>query len=352
MTMKQNEMSDVLQTKRVAVTGGTGLIGSHLVAELLKRGCRVKLLVRDMRRIGQLRATLSRMGAESYYGRIEFCETELNNPHTLASALAGVGVVFHCAALVTFDPEEDEKVVAVNTEITTHVVNACLRCEVELLVHISSIATLGACRPGQRAIDETCILSNPVGRSPYSISKIYAENVVRRGMTQGLRAVIVNPSVVIGEGEPHSSSSRLVAFAMRRRLFYTKGVKGYVDVRDVARAAVLLAETSQAVGKRFIISAENLSFKALFSMAARISGHWPPVICMGSRALNGIYKVEKLLYRWFGRRPILSEALIANACDASYYDSGRMRNLLGFEYTPIRETLERVIHYYQKQEKR
>ena len=71
MAMKQNEMSDVLQTKRVAVTGGTGLIGSHLVAELLKRGCRVKLLVRDMRRIRQLRETLSRMGAESYYGRIE-----------------------------------------------------------------------------------------------------------------------------------------------------------------------------------------------------------------------------------------------------------------------------------------
>lgn len=350
--MKQSEASDALQPKRVAVTGGTGLIGSHLVAELLKRGCRVKLLVRDMRRIGQLRETLSRMGAESYYGRIEFCETELNNPHTLASVLAGVEVVFHCAALVTLDPEEDEKVVSVNTEMTTHIVNVCLSVGVKLLLHFSSIATLGPCRFGQNAINETCVLSNPVGRSPYSVSKIYAENVVRRGMVQGLRAIIVNPSVVIGEGNMHSGSSRLVAFAMRRRLFYTDGVKGYVDVRDVARAAVRLAETPQAVGKRFIVSAENLSFKALFSMAARISGHCPPMLRAGRNVLNGIYKTEKLLYRWFGRRPILSEALIANACDASYYDSGRMRNLLGFEYTPIRETLERVIHYYQKQEKR
>lgn len=349
--MKQNEMSDVLQTKRVAVTGGTGLIGSHLVAELLKRGCRVKLLVRDMRRIRQLRETLSRMGAESYYGRIEFCETELNNPHTLASALAGVGVVFHCAALVTFDPEEDEKVVSVNTEITTHVVNACLRCEVELLVHISSIATLGSCRLGQQAIDETCILSNPVGRSPYSVSKIYAENAVQRGMVEGLRAVIVNPSVVIGEGDMNSSSSRLVAYAMHRRVFYTKGVKGYVDVRDVARAAVRLAETPQAVGKRFIVSAENLSFGALFSMAARISDHWPPLIPVGRRVLTGIYKVEKLLNKWFGRRPILSETLIANACDESYYDNSRMKNLLNFTYTPIRETLKRVVHYYKGQTK-
>lgn len=347
--MKQNEMSDVLQTKRVAVTGGTGLIGSHLVAELLKRGCRIRLLVRDMRRVGQLHKTLSRMEADSYFGRIEFYETELNNPHTLASALAGVGVVFHCAALVTFDPEKDEKVVAVNTEITTHVVNACLRCGVGLLVHVSSIATLGSCRPGQRAIDETCILSNPVGRSPYSVSKIYAENVVQRGMVEGLRAVIVNPSVVIGEGDLNSSSSRLVAYAMRRRLFYTNGVKGYVDVRDVARAAVGLAEMPQAIGKRFIVSAENLTFGTLFSMAARISGHWPPLIPVGRRVLTGIYKVEKLLNKWFGRRPILSEALIDNACDMSYYDNSRMKNLLNFTYTPIRETLERVIRYYKRQ---
>lgn len=349
--MKQSEMSGVLQTKRIAVTGGTGLIGSHLVAELLKRGCRVKLLVRDMRRIGQLRETLSRMGAESYYGRIEFCETELNNPHTLTSALTDIEVVFHCAALVTLDPEEDEKVVLVNTEITTHVVNACLRCGVELLVHISSIATLGECRIGQNTVDEMCILSNPVGRSSYSVSKIYAENTVQRGMVEGLRAVIVNPSVVIGEGDLNSSSSRLVAYAMRRRLFYTNGVKGYVDVRDVARAAVGLAEIPQAIGKRFIVSAENLTFGTLFSMAARISGHWPPLIPVGRRVLTGIYKVEKLLNKWFGRRPILSETLIANACDESYYDNSRMKNLLNFTYTPIRETLERVVHYYKGQTK-
>lgn len=347
--MKQSEMSGVLQTKRIAVTGGTGLIGSHLVAELLKRGCRIRLLVRDMRRVGQLHKTLSRMEADSYFGRIEFYETELNNPHTLAAALTDMEVVFHCAALVTFDPEKDEKVVAVNTEITMHVVNACLRCGVGLLVHVSSIATLGSCRPGQRAIDETCILSNPVGRSPYSVSKIYAENVVQRGMVEGLRAVIVNPSVVIGEGDMNSSSSRLVAYAMHRRVFYTKGVKGYVDVRDVARAAVRLAETPQAVGKRFIVSAENLSFGALFSMAARVSGHWPPLIPLGRRVLTGFYKVEKLLNKWFDRRPILSEALIANACDMSYYDNSRMKNLLNFTYTPIRETLERVIRYYKRQ---
>lgn len=349
MAMKQNEMSDVLQTKRVAVTGGTGLIGSHLVAELLKRGCRVKLLVRDMRRVGQLHKTLSRMEADSYFGRIEFYETELNNPHTLAAALTDMEVVFHCAALVTFDPERADEVVLVNTEITTHVVNACLQCGVGLMVHISSIATLGSCRLGQRAIDETCILNNPVGRSPYSVSKIYAENAVQRGMVEGLRAVIVNPSVVIGEGDLNSSSSRLVAYAMHRRVFYTKGVKGYVDVRDVARAAVRLAETPQAVGKRFIVSAENLTFGTLFSMAARISDHWPPLIPLGRRVLTGIYKVEKLLNKWFGRRPILSEALIANACDMSYYDNSRMKNLLNFTYTPIRETLERVIRYYKRQ---
>lgn len=170
------------------------------------------------------------------YDRIEFRQTALNNPHTLREAVRGTQVLFHCAAQVSFDPERADDIVSSNTEITTHIVNSCLECGVGLLVHCSSIATLGEPRHEGEPVTESCTLDSPVGKSAYAISKIYAENIVRRGIAQGLKAVIVNPAIVIGEGNWTSGSSLLIAFGARGGFFYTRGVKSYVDVRDVARA--------------------------------------------------------------------------------------------------------------------
>lgn len=217
-------------------------MGSHLTAELLREGCSVRLIVRNAGKTDLLKATLRRMGVADRYDRIEFRQTALNNPHTLREAVRGTQVLFHCAAQVSFDPERADDIVSSNTEITTHIVNSCLECGVGLLVHCSSIATLGEPRHEGEPVTESCTLDSPVGKSAYAISKIYAENIVRRGIAQGLKAVIVNPAIVIGEGNWTSGSSLLIAFGARGGFFYTRGVKSYVDVRDVARAMVLLAQ--------------------------------------------------------------------------------------------------------------
>ena len=167
------------------------MVGSHLVAELLRAGCTVRMLVRDIKRQQLLHRTLERMGVSSFYDRIEFRETALNNPHALREAVEGTDVLFHCAAQVSFDPERSDEIIVANTELATHVVNACLDSGVGLLVHVSSVATLGPARPGEKLVDETCIPDSLVGLSAYSVSKFYAENIVRRGALQGLRTVVV-----------------------------------------------------------------------------------------------------------------------------------------------------------------
>ena len=256
-------------------------MGSHLTAELLREGCSVRLIVRNAGKTDLLKATLRRMGVADRYDRIEFRQTALNNPHTLREAVRGTQVLFHCAAQVSFDPERADDIVSSNTEITTHIVNSCLECGVGLLVHCSSIATLGEPRHEGEPVTESCTLDSPVGKSAYAISKIYAENIVRRGIAQGLKAVIVNPAIVIGEGNWTSGSSLLIAFGARGGFFYTRGVKSYVDVRDVARAMVLLAQRPETAGSRFILSADSLSFRDFFGIVARAAGRPAPSTPIG-----------------------------------------------------------------------
>lgn len=341
--------SDTLDGKVIAVTGGSGLVGSHVVAELLGRGHRVRLLMRDTTRTELLRATLRRMGVADRYDRLDMRQTALNNPHELRRAVEGVQVMFHCAAQVSFDPGRADELVSVNTEITTHVANSCLACGVELLVHVSSIAALGDPPAEGAMIDEECVVSSLVGKSAYSVSKIYSENAVRRAMLEGLRAVIVNPSIVIGEGDWCRGSSMLVSFGARRGLFYTPGVKGYVDVRDVARAMVCLAETPGAAGQRYVVSSENISFRDFFSTVARAAGRRSPRIGLGAPALRLASRIDRGISRLTGREHLLPDSVVENALHVSRYSSEKLLRATGFRFTPVREAIERVTREYLKE---
>lgn len=327
------------------------MLGSHLVAALLDGGCRVKLLVREGSDEGLLKRTLERTGTAALYDRIEFSRTALNNPHELDEALQGIDIVFHCAARVSFDPGEADAVVSSNTEMTTHVVNSCLACGVGLLVHVSSIATLGRPLDAGAPITETCILNSLVGRTAYGISKIYAENTVLRGMRQGLRAVIVNPSIILGEGDWKRGSAALVALGARNRLFYTEGIKGYVDVRDVAQAMIRLSLAPQAAGRRFIVSAGDLSFRELFARIAGTTGRMRPRIPLGKTALLTLARLDGKLSRATGRKRMFPDSFVADATDTLRYDGSELLRTIDFRYTPLEETIARIVRAYLEDRK-
>lgn len=344
-------MNPAYSPKTVGVTGPTGLIGSHLVAALLQRGYRVRVVVHHAQHLQGLQHTLQRFDLADRLKDVEIDEISLLNPLRLSRWMEGCDGVFHCAGLVTYDPQRSEEVLETNRSITAGAVTAARMARVGVFLHVSSIATLGTVETSQSLtsaplITEKCWLTSPKGRSAYSMSKFYAENEVWRAAAQGLRTIIVNPAIVLGEGEWDRSSGPLIVRAVQGFPFYTEGVKGYVDVRDVARAMITLFETPQALGQRFILCGANLSFRELFTLIAQAAHKRPPRWRAGRQLLNVAATLERGHRRFWGGEGRLSASVIDNALDVSRYDGSLITRTCQFHYTPIEQTIQRVVNAY------
>ncbi len=315
--------------RRVCVTGATGMIGGELVRQLLGAGAQVRVVVRDKAKFEKLFSG----------GTVEAVEAPLNATPELLAAFRGMEVVYHCAAKVSFQQRGDEELVGPNVEIAQAVVDACLDAGVGLLVHISSIAALGPAGP-DGTITETCWPETLAGWSAYGLSKYFSENEVWRGIKTGLRAVIVNPSIVLGPGLWRGSGSAALFAALAQGLpVYPPGVVGYVDVRDVAGAMIALSLTPEAVGKRFILSGANLSYKELMTAAARSVGKPAPRWEVGLRTLYAVGFFEKIASWFTGRTPKFTPGAARTACEKTYYDGTPVTLMAGFQYRPMPETI-------------
>ncbi len=347
-----------MKDERALVTGSTGMVGSHLVAELLRRGYGdIVLPVRSLERLDALAATLRREGfaelaekiaAKDYEGPLHPAEVALNDPQGLREAFAGVGVAFHCAAVVSMTGDDAAGLIETNVEITEHVVDAAVACGVRRLVHTSSVAALGEVPEGEKFITESTDLENLAGTSPYGVSKFYAENRAWRGRTEGLEVVVVNPGIILGVGDWRSGGSTLIVpFAASGIPFYTTGVMGYVDVRDVARAEAGLADCDGADGQRFILVSENLSYKDLISRAAALAGKRPPKIRAGRLLIGAAWRGDRLRSKLTGRPQTLTRPAAEAALRECYYRGSKVRECLpDFRYTPVGHTLDRVLKAY------
>ncbi len=343
--------------KRVVVTGSTGMLGSHLVAELLRRGyADVVLPVRSRARLAALAATLRREGFEDLADQVmqdgakelHPVEVALNDPLGLKEAFAGADVVFHCAAAVSMSDDDPAGLIESNVEITTHVVDAAIACGVRRLVHASSVAALGEAPEGQKFIDEHTELENMAGTSPYGVSKFLSENRAWRGRTEGLQVVVVNPGIILGAGDWTSGGSTLIIpFAASGMPFYTDGVMGYVDVRDVARAEAELSECDKADGERFILVGENLTYKELISRVAVLAGKRPPKFRAGKGLLGLLWRTESLLSKVSRYKVKMTRSAAQAASRACYYNGNKIKGFLpDFRYTPIGFTIDRVLKAY------
>lgn len=340
------EQRESIKDKRVAVTGATGMLGGELVKQLLALGVRPLIVARNSARLQALYDFLG------YDAALDVAETELTNPVELKEAFAGVDMVFHCAAKVSFRQGEAEDIVRTNTDITRHIVNACIGAGVGKLVHVSSIASLSPVSGDGRPVDENCCPDNITGWNGYSTSKYYSENEVWWGVQQGLKAVIVNPSVILGPGDWSGyGSAALYARLAKGMPFYTEGVTGYVDVRDVAGAMIELAGTPAAEGRRFILSSENLSYRELITKVAKSAGKKAPRIRVGRGVLSSLEVVERLMGKITGREPLLTKGVIKTAVTKSHYDSGAVKGISGFSFRPVDETISYMAAEYEKYKK-
>lgn len=322
----------------ILVTGGTGLLGSHLLLALTREGRRVRALLREgssTRLVEKLFDTVPE-GADRFR-LIEWVTGDVTDTASLPDALQNITKVFHCAAVVSFDGPDRQRLEQVNVHGTANMAEAALQAGVSHFVHVSSIATLGSTVSGEAVSEGEPWDSVPKG-SVYGQTKQAAEREIWRAMAEGLPAVIVNPSVIIGPGNWDWGSSRLFTTVWRGLKYYTTGMNGYVDVRDVASAMIELSDR-QITGERFVINGANVTYQELFEAIANALGRPAPTLLVSPAMGELAWRIFGLVSVFTGRRPMVTRETARSAQKSYSYSSEKLVTLTGFRFTPFHETI-------------
>ena len=321
----------------IFVTGGTGLIGSFLLRELRARGLEVRALHR-----GAVPIT-SAPGVEWVAG-------DLLDATLLASAIsAEVTHVFHCAGLVSYAPQDEDALLQVNMEGTAAVVDACLARPGIRLGYVSSVAALGQPAPpatelapgAVQLVNEAATWDLGSSHPAYATSKYLAELEVWRGVAEGLSAVIVNPSVVLGPGDWHRSSTRLLRYAHDEHRFYTKGLLNFVDVRDVVAHLLRLTLDlpAQPKAERYILNAGTCPLGDFLRQVAEGFGRRPPSVAVPDWAAELIWRLEHGRAVLTGARPLITRDTARAGRQHIQYDAHKAQQATGLGFRPLAETI-------------
>ncbi|BDS14684.1 NAD-dependent epimerase/dehydratase family protein [Aureispira anguillae] len=326
-----------MTNKQVLVTGGTGFVGAYLLHYLLQKGYKVKAIKRKTSPMNLV---------ADIQDQVEWLVGDILDTPFLEQAMKGVQQVYHAAAMISFHPKDAALMLKINAEGTANVVNAALYEKIEKMVHISSIAALGR-KEYQPHIDEKAQWENSKENSNYAISKFKAECEVWRGMQEGLEIGIVNPSVIIGGGYWAQGSCRLIQRVAKGLKHYPQGATGFVDVRDVARAAIELME-SPISGERYILNGANWSYQQFFEAVAQALGQTPPQKKAAAWMVNLLWRLEWFRSKLFRTHPILTKETARTSQSTYYYHNEKIINELNFDFTPIEKTIEDTALAFKK----
>jgi dihydroflavonol-4-reductase len=314
----------------VLVTGASGFLGTELIKQLTAQNLKIRALKRSTSKIPDLLKENS---------SIEWVIADINEPEALADAFKNVTQVYHCAAFISFDPKDKPKLLKVNIEGTENIVNLCLAHNARL-VHVSSVAALGEAKKGA-LITEQDFWEYNAHVHAYAISKYEAEMQVWRGIAEGLNAVIVNPSVIIGKNSGVSGSGAIFKLVKEGLKFYTNGATGLVDVEDVANCMIVLMN-SEITEARFILSAENLNYKDFFTEIAHGFGIKAPAIAAKPWMLGIAWRTAKLLAFFTRKAPFLTKDAARSSFNLSYYSNQKIKNTLNLNFKPLHQSITEV----------
>ena len=328
----------------ILVTGANGLLGSAIVNYLLANGHRV----RGLRRSGSDMKLLHKVEA-----KIEWVEGDILDVLALEKAFEGVMYVIHTAAIVSFIPKDQEQMYRINVQGTANVVNTALGSGVRKMAFVSSVAALG--RPDPRmldasrptVIDEDQKWEESSLNSYYGKSKYLAELEVWRGVAEGLSAVVVNPSMVLGEGDWTRSSTQLFKYVFDENKFCPEGLINYVDVLDVAEATVKLL-LSDVKNERFVLSAGSTTYRELFTKIAEGFGKRQPSKLVSPFLTEIIWRIEALRSWLTGSKPLITKETAKTSRTKLIYNGAKIRQTLDFTYKPLDETIARVCKTLKK----
>ena len=324
----------------ILVTGGTGLVGSHLLFDLINSGEKVRALKRKSSNLDNVKNVFGYYSdnANDLFNKIEWADGDVLDIFSLEDAMKDVSEIYHCAGMVSFEPGNEKFLMKVNVNGTANVVNIALDKKIKKLCYVSSISSLGRAEHDGFVDEQTHWVSSNKN-SHYSVSKYGGEREVWRGIEEGLDAVIVNPSIILGPGNWNSGSSRVFTSVLKGLKFYTVGVNGFVDVRDVSKAMVQLME-SKIKNERFILNSENISYQKLFNLIAKYLGKKPPTIHAGKFLSAVVWREEKIRSFITGSKPFITKETARTANSTYRYSTKKIETKLNFEFIPIEKTIK------------
>lgn len=327
----------------ILVTGGTGLLGSHLLFQLTSQGEPIRAIYRDKARINAVEKLFSFYDPENFKQRfetIEWVKGDVMDVYGLEVIFDTISIVYHCAGLVSFNKRDFNLLMKTNREGTANIVNVCLSKGIKKLCYVSSTAAIGG--ENNTLIDELTKWKQSPEDSAYSISKYSAEKEVWRGVEEGLDCVIVNPSVIFGAGNWNETSMTMFRTMHKGLKFYTSGKNGFVDARDVAEIMVRLTN-SQLRNERYLCVGHSEFFKDLFVKIAQKMGKTPPSINTPRWLVGTTWRLSVLIARISGKNPAITRESARSAFNVKEYDNRKVKELLNFEFRTLEDTIENAI---------
>lgn len=332
------------------ITGATGLVGAHVALQLLQSKQPVLAIKRSLSDISKTKKLFSyyTQDYENLFHQIKWVEADVSDIYSLIDALEGVTTVYHCAGFVSFNDKKDSRQMhKINAEGTANMVNACLEKKDIILCHVSSIATLQ--NPDiTKNINESLIWKSSPTASQYAISKYNGEREVWRGIEEGLKAVIVNPSVILGPGFWQQSSGKLFSDAIKHGKFYTDGGNAFVDVRDVAKCMIQLTEQKK-IGKRYIISEGNYKFKQITSSILKEFGADAPSIHAGKFLLKLGQWLDYSISLFTDKERVLTKNIVYSMMETTTYNNEEVVKTLNHTFIPLQESISFICKAFKRE---
>jgi nucleoside-diphosphate-sugar epimerase len=326
----------------IFVTGGTGLLGSHLLFQLTNSDVQIKAIYRDKAKIDAV------VKLFTYYDPIHFkirlkmikwVQCDILDIVSLGEELASCNTVYHCAALVSFYKKDFYQLMKINREGTANIVNTCLKFNISKLCYVSSTAAIG--NEDKIVTEHTKWKQSPL-TSGYSISKYSAEKEVWRGVEEGLNAVIVNPCLLIGAGNWKESSMTIFKTVDDGLKFYTTGANAFVDARDVAEIMEKLMN-SDIQNERFLCIGENSSFANMLTIVAQKLNKKAPYIKVSKILMKLTWIISGIVSKIIGKKPVITKETANSAFSNTIYDASKVKNALNFQFKSLEESISNAV---------
>jgi dihydroflavonol-4-reductase len=325
----------------ILVTGGTGLVGTHLLYHLLKNDEKIRAIYRSEEKIKAVEKVFSYYTEDtSLIAKVEWFKADITDIPAMIPAFVGVEKVYHCAAFISFNPKDYKEMRKVNIHGTAIIVNLSIDAKIKKLCFVGSIAAVGDSLNGDLITEEN-EWNKELDNSGYSITKFGAEMEVWRASQEDVEVVIVNPGVILGSGFWIAGSGKLFSQVKNGFKYYTEGITGFVGVKDVVKAMVLLMN-SDVKNERFILVSENKTYKELFFLIADAFGVKRPSKKIKSWQTNMFWRISSILAVFTKKTPLLSKYSAKSAHEVSKYSSEKIKEKINFQFEEVQTVVKDV----------